>query len=370
MALTCKLLALALAFVACTVSGEDAPSIETNGGDMEFRLRREDAEATFSREKRETVTIFTLASDIGTLQRQMAAVEASVSSLPSSIDALATAVKAQVDSVKRIDDLVGKVSDAQASAKTLDGQMTEVKNTLATVSSKLSGIDGIKSDLSDVTREVASLGSIRSDMEKALATSEAKVTTQVNAAVAEAKREAESAVNSVSGTETFYVNWNRQSCRGSGVKTLYWGFTWGNHHDHSGGANPLCIKYGANVGGTSYTDSVDQLYYIGTDHCGSPPNVDCNRPTACAMCHVQKPCYMELGTGQCSHEDYETQYDGHMFGGHHSHKANTERICLDRAGQYSSSGQSGAYIYPSATQNDFGGRTGDRLITCNWCCKK
>jgi len=179
-----------------------------------------------------------------------------------------------------------------------------------------------------------------------------------------------------SSTSTTYTNWGTDTCKGKdkkGVTQVYSGYAWGGHHDHRGGADAICLKSGGgNNGAKADGDDSQNLMYPMRIEGPSPQNgnIQVNRLIRCAVCKIEKHCYLESGINGRGSSEYEAIYSGSYYGGYHQHVSNNGRICLDKVGKYDNGGGYGAYMYPTKIRTSFDGRDDNAFVHCHQCCKK
>jgi len=313
-----------------------------------------------------------------------------------STEAIAAAVQSSIGtSFAYVEPLVQKTdklsSKVDATASTVNGLKSQISDSLDTKFDTFSGditkdLNDFKSDsdkalinaLASVKKSVdtvtASVGKVRTDADSLACNSGTKGTLRM---VKGAVQGCDGAKwNAMGGATTIYTNWGTDTCKGKdkkGVTQLYSGFAWGGYHDHRGGAEPMCLKAGGgrNGAGAYGDDSQNLMYPLRTE--GPSPqngNIQNNRLIRCAVCKIEKHCYLESGINGCGSTEYEAIYSGSYYGGYHDHVSNNGRICLDRVGKYDNSNGFGAYMYPSKIRAGFDGRDDNAFVHCHQCCKK
>ncbi|XP_076463955.1 uncharacterized protein LOC143296083 [Babylonia areolata] len=150
------------------------------------------------------------------------------------------------------------------------------------------------------------------------------------------------------GGSTF-VRWGRTTCPRAS-QLVYSGVAGGGWFDHTGSAaNQLCLTMTPQSDGTPLPGYYTYLY--GAEYESIPGHNDQDVP--CSVClAAQSSTIMIPATRYCP-LGWTTQYSGYLASGHHTHKAASEYVCLDKDPEQAPGGHSnknGNLFYYTVTQ--------------------
>lgn len=190
--------------------------------------------------------------------------------------------------------------------------------------------------------------------------------------------------NAVSGAISsgagVFVNWGQSDCPSDTVR-LYYGYGYNTHYQYrSGGSNSICV-HGGDAGSVYSGALSDGLYPLITAgglqipdlSDDSQSTITQNTSVRCAVCLKRNSvCVENIGSWNCG-TGLSSVYTGYVLGMTTSYNQHyTERLCMNRNFQTSTTATVGSILYGTRIQAD--GSMADytsslnRFLKCSLCC--